>query len=426
MNNGSESSRVRVAVAQLGARVKYAVPIALQRAGMLGHLYTDGWANRPLRDVVSAVPRWLRPAPLQWLLTCSCPVEHPGVTSFFSLGLAYRWKQRTARDRSELTAAFLWAGERFDQLILESGGPTADAVYGFHGASRTLFRHCRERGMVCILEQSVAPWRLQNTALAEELDLWPGWEPVGRDTCGSVYAEREAAEWQLADLIIAGSEFVVDGLAACGVNRAKCAVVPLGVNVRSRGPARAAEVPAGPLRVVYAGAIGLRGGVQYLLQAARKLPTRLHARIVGPICCNRRTLAAALPANVEIVGRVPRSELLRHLAWADVFCAPSVTDGMAAATREALAAGLPVVCTSSTGSIVRDGVDGYIVPVRDTQALADRLDALAGDRALLAELARNARRRAGDHSCESHARRLTDAVQQAAARPQVPLDARST
>ena len=414
MDQQMGSCQMRVAVAQLGPRRQYAVPMALHQAGMLAHFYTDAWASAPLRALAGAIPRRLRPAPLRRLLSWSCPIEHKNVTSFFSLGLASRWKQRTAQDRSELTAAFLWAGERFNQLIVQSGKLNCDAVYGFHSASRTLFRHCREQGIFCILEQSAAPQCLQNAILTRELESWPDWEPASRDTCASVYAEREAAEWELADLIVAASDHVADGLADCCVSPEKCAVVPYGVSAAAFSMPRAPKAPGGPLHVLFAGAVSLRKGVPYLLSAARMLSTRVCVRIAGPICCNAGRLAAFRPPNVEIIGRVPRAEMARHFAWADVFCLPSVSDGLASVAGDALAAGLPVICTHNTGSVVRDGVDGYVVPIRDSVALAERLDKLAGDHALLAELARNARQRAREYDEESYARRLTGAIRSAA------------
>ena len=54
-------------------------------------------------------------------------------------------------------------------------------------------------------------------------------------------------------------------------------------------------------------------------------------------------------------------------------------------TYEALASGLPVVTTPNSGSIVQSGVDGFIVPIRDPDALAETIGLYISDRELLAQ-----------------------------------------
>ena len=414
MQQQSDRGPLKVAVAQLGARMHYAVPVLLDRAGMLEHFYTDTFASRLLLHAARAIPAALRPAAVKRLLGRCCAVPPESVTSFFSFGISYRWRQQTAQTRSDLTAAYLWGGEKFNRLIIGSGGPYGQAVYGFHSASRELFRHCRERGIRCILEQTIAPRRIQESIRKAEVQQWPGWEAAEPDRLAATYADREAEEWELADLLLGASDFVIDGLTACGARPEKCVVVPYGVNTKSFQPLKTDRLHAGPLRVLFVGAAGLRKGVPYLLEAARKLGRSVRVRVVGPICCNAKALSAACPENVEIVGAVPRAEAPWHFAWAEVFCLPSLCEGSATVTYEALAAGLPVVCTPNTGSVVADGRDGYIVPIRDSDAVADRLGRLAADRPLLAEMSCNARSQARNYSWDQYAQRLIGAITGAA------------
>ena len=414
MEQQSGSRPVRIAVAQLGARMHYAVPVLLDRAGMLEHFYTDAFAGTLLLKAAHAIPPAIRPAAVKRLLGRSCPIPSQSVTSFFSFGVSYRWRQRTAQSTSDLTAAYLWAGQQFNRLIIRSGGPHGEAVYGFHSASRELFRHCRQRGARCILEQTIAPRRVQERIRKCEAERWPGWEAPEPDRFNAAYADREAEEWELADLILGASDFVIHGLTACGAPPGKCVVVPYGVDVKAYRPLGDALPHAGPLRVLFVGTVGLRKGVPYLLEAARKAGNGVHVRIVGPVCCNARAIAVARPPNVEIVGAVPRAEVAWHFAWADAFCIPSLCEGSATVTYEALASGLPVVCTPNAGSVVVDGQDGFVVPIRDSDAMADRLSRLAADRTMLAEMSCNARSHARNYSWEHYARRLTGTIAAAA------------
>ena len=74
---------------------------------------------------------------------------------------------------------------------------------------------------------------------------------------------------------------------------------------------------------------------------------------------------------------------------------------------EAMAAGLPVICTHNTGSVIRDGVDGYIVPIRNSYILAEKLRILNRDRELLAHFSSNAAQRIKEFTMDKYSERLT-------------------
>ena len=94
----------------------------------------------------------------------------------------------------------------------------------------------------------------------------------------------------------------------------------------------------------------------------------------------------------------------------DVFLLPSICEGSATVIYEALAAGLPVICTPNAGSVVRDGVDGFIVPIRDPDAIMEKLEQLATNAQLLAQMSENARRRAGEYSIDAYGERLKEVL----------------
>ena len=156
----------------------------------------------------------------------------------------------------------------------------------------------------------------------------------------------------------------------------------------------------------------LRKGVQYLYTALEKLNGRqLSVRMVGSVAI-QEPYQRRLRERADLTGRVPRQEVRHHYQWADVFVFPSLCEGSATVTYEALAAGLPVITTPNAGSVVRDGVDGFIVPIRDAEAIAAKLDLLAGDPGLLAQMAENARARAQEFSWEKYGQRLIATIHQ--------------
>jgi glycosyltransferase involved in cell wall biosynthesis len=162
--------------------------------------------------------------------------------------------------------------------------------------------------------------------------------------------------------------------------------------------------------VLVLGAVGLRKGSPYVRAAAAQLKGKAIFRMVGAVNVLPKE-RAALSEAVELTGALPRSEVAEHLEWADIFLLPSLCEGSAGATYEALAAGLPVICTPNTGSVVRDGVEGFIVPIRNPEAIVEAIDQLARHPELRRTMADNARKRAAEFDLSSYGRRLVEALQ---------------
>ena len=78
----------------------------------------------------------------------------------------------------------------------------------------------------------------------------------------------------------------------------------------------------------------------------------------GPVAIGTNARAEGEP-HIHLVGAVPRSQVVPHFEWADVFFMPSVCEGSATVTYEALMSGLPVIATPNPGSVVIDGVNGF-------------------------------------------------------------------
>ncbi|MBK6741983.1 MAG: glycosyltransferase family 4 protein [Hydrogenophilales bacterium] len=245
--------------------------------------------------------------------------------------------------------------------VIQRGLGNADGVYTFNGAGLELMQYARSRGLRTVMEQTIAPMEIERQLLAEEQKIFPGWqEPEPDDEYVRAYIAREQAEWCEADVILCGSEFVREGIAACGGPVERCVVVPYGLAKNHFGSVPTRSPHNGPLRVLTVGAVGLRKGSPYVLEAAKLLKGRASFRMVGPLGFTTK-INDNLSGHIELVGPVPRASIQDHFAWADIFLLPSLCEGSATVTYEALANGLPVICTPNTGSIVRDGIEGAIL-----------------------------------------------------------------
>lgn len=398
----------RFVVAQLGARRHYAIPRMLDNAGMLERFYTDICAAKGWPRLLGAAPERLRPPELRRLLSrVPHGVSPDRISTFDMFAVDYARRLRRARTAGEQSDTFLWAAKRFNRRVLERGFGQASGVYTFNGAGLEILRGAVERGLETVMEQTSAPPSFEARLIREGYEHHPDWMDHPPPGEGGDMEERIRAEWENASLILCGSEFVRDSIEASGGPVERCIVVPYGIESRNTPSARTRE--PGPLRVLTVGRVSLPKGAPYVAEAAERLTGRAVFRMVGTVSvppAAQRRLSAAL----EITGPVPRSEVARHFAWADVFLLPSLCEGSAGVTYEALSAGLPVICTHNTGSVVRHGSDGYIVGLRDVDAIAGHLDRLASDADLLAGMSAAAAARRGDIDLDAYRQRLLAAL----------------
>ncbi len=166
--------------------------------------------------------------------------------------------------------------------------------------------------------------------------------------------------------------------------------------------AGAARRPAGDgsFRILFVGRLVERKGVTHLIEAVRRLPAELHARLTligdGP---ERAALAAqvadgGLNERVDFRGRVPDGALLDAYVTADVFVLPAIvdtrgdTEGLGVVLLEAMSCGVPVVGSNIGGitDIIQNGQSGLLVPPADPDQLAHALEQLARDPELAARL----------------------------------------
>jgi glycosyltransferase involved in cell wall biosynthesis len=101
-------------------------------------------------------------------------------------------------------------------------------------------------------------------------------------------------------------------------------------------------------------------------------------------------------------GNVPHYHLAALFSQADVFAFPSLAEGSALVTYEAQASGLPCVVTHEAGSVVRDGIEGFVVPSCDSTELANRIYKLYKDEDLRREMAVASRKRAEEFTWQRY------------------------
>lgn len=169
--------------------------------------------------------------------------------------------------------------------------------------------------------------------------------------------------------------------------------------------------------ILFVGRLENRKGVMYALKAYRQLRKRgVNCRLLlagaGPQEREvRRYIATRRLQGVELLGRISDEDKVRYFATADVYVSPATgQESMGVVLLEALAAGVPIVCSDIHGykGVVRRGEQALLVPPRDVHALTEALGRLLMDPDLRARMGASARERASQFSWENVAAKVED------------------
>lgn len=303
----------------------------------------------------------------------------------------------------------------FQALIPHRDFTSCDAVVGFDTSSWILAERAIAMPRPFLLDQSSIGHPLSYQAMSRNLRRkHPEWiddfpEPL------RVLLDAELKEHQLASKIVAASSFTRRTLIENGVSADKVVVNPYGVDLNVFSPAPRPG-SSRPLRFLFLGSVNARKGAPLLLDAWRDLaPNNAELWLVGPLTDSNARLIPAL-AGLRVIGKRPHRELPGLLQQCDVLILPSYFEGFGLVLLEALAAGLPIIATDSTAApdLITQGVEGYVIPAGDREALATALERFLTSRAELAHMSRAARRCAERYSWDAYGDRWAKLLQQVA------------
>jgi glycosyltransferase involved in cell wall biosynthesis len=333
----------------------------------------------PSRELVRLGSRFL---PLKNLL---CGGERP----FSVIGMYRHFDARVARRLREINL---------------------DAVYAYEGGALHTFREARRRDIVTLYELPSSYWYWEYDLLSAEAERNPefaGLLPKLMDSPG--HMEWKDEELLLADFVMVPSQHVRHTLEGVVADE-KIRVINYGAPPL-RQQKKISYDSSQPLKVLFVGALTQRKGIGYLLDAIQKLGSNVELTLAGRrFNANARVDEAC--ERWRWFETLPHAAIMDLMQESDVLVLPSLAEGCALVVLEALACGLPVVVTPNTGSLefVRDGCEGFIVPICNADAIADRLNTMNSDRELLAELSSNAHRTASRKSWESYRANWAEAV----------------
>lgn len=337
----------------------YRYASALARAGIL-RAFVNGFSRLSPRAALPGVPM----------------VRADHVQNLYLAALRFRAPARVSETLAYISKLWL------DRRSLGSARHS-DLFLFYNGAGLRTMRRLRDSRTVCVVEAVNSHVLVQKRIMDEEN------RRLGLPLTGFPPREvaRRVREVEEADAVICPSHFVKDSFVSEGFPPDRVHVVPYGIPPPE--PMETSPRPDGTFRVLYVGQISPRKGLRYLLDAFTRLRhPKKELVLVGPRSEPSGLEGAPVPEGVRFSGVLKGADLAHAYRDSSVLVLPTLEEGLALVLGESLAHGTPVIATVNSGGadLFTDGVEGFLVPIRDPEALAQRMQQLADDPALRAQM----------------------------------------
>jgi glycosyltransferase involved in cell wall biosynthesis len=301
-------------------------------------------------------------------------------------------------------------------------------VYSGEDGALATFTEASRLGLHRYYDLPIGCWRAGRAIFEEEREREPEWAMTLdglRDSPSKL--ERKDEELRLASTVFVASTFARQTLESAPdlPGRVKLASygAPMAAPVlESPGMPADTDRLARPLRVLFVGSLGQRKGLSYLIAALTPLGKHVTLTLIG-----RRGRTACVPLDRAIrehrwIPSLPNFEVRAEMGRHDVLVFPSLFEGFGLVIVEALAQGIPVITTAHTAGpdVLTDGQDGFIVPIRSSEAITRRLERLMTERGLLAAMRNAARNTAERRTWAEYRRCLQQEFLAAAKRRMTP------
>lgn len=274
-----------------------------------------------------------------------------------------------------------WAEVGFAKWLAKTWGGRIPCLYGCENCSMEAFRVQKSSGCLNILFKVIAHHSYLDQIIREEIERFPA--ATTQYLRHLVYNSerlniRKDEEIDLADLIIVNSSFVRHSFEEAGASVKRVVTVSTPCPpVVHRAPNNSRADQQRSMVFLSAGTQSLRKGTHILLEAWGRLQIRSGHQLwlIGKLELPRR-LIEDLPAQVSLRPAMNKSDLINTIfPKTSVFVLPTLCEGRAQAVLDAVAFGLPVITTYNSGcqDIVEHGVNGWIIPIRDTESLASQM-----------------------------------------------------
>jgi len=305
-----------------------------------------------------------------------------------------------------------WVYTSLDRKVAKRHLKGIDAVYAYEDGAATTFQAAKQKNIMCLYDLPIPFYRTSRDIQAKEATLFPELATNLRVIQEPDWKlARKEQEIQLADHIFVASSMTKKSLLDVGVESAKITVIPYGSPIDYFQPEPKQD---SDFRALFVGRVGLRKGVHYLLKAWQELRLPEAELLLLGVNEFPEGYLQQNWGSVRHLDSVPHYTLGNYYNCADVFVFPSLVEGFGLVLLEAMACGIPIITTPNTAApdIITDGLEGFIIPIRDTEALKEKLAWCHAHPQQLKEMGKAARQKAEEFTWGLYRQRLSSKVRE--------------
>ena len=282
-------------------------------------------------------------------------------------------------------------------------------IIGWSSFSKETFIKAKKFNCIKILERGSTHIEYQKKILNDEfnkLNLKP-YLPSNK------LIQKELEEYELADYIVVPSEFARKTFIEYGINENKIIKIPYGVDLNEFKPLDISRIKGDKFRIICTGTLSVRKGSHILINAFNQLSLKNAELIfVGPIENNFKKILKNFKnlQNIIFVPKQKQEKLIHYYNNSDIFVLCSLEEGLSMVQAQAMACGLPVICTENTGGseIIDDGINGFIIPAQNTDILKQKIIELYNDNEKLEKFKKNAIKKSKKISWEIYGNKVIE------------------
>lgn len=268
-----------------------------------------------------------------------------------------------------------------------------DVFIGWSGMSLYSIRQVKKSGKLAIVERGSSHIEYQNEILVEEYAKFGIAFSIDKRVI-----KKELAEYDEADYISIPSNFVYTTFIDKNIKGNVILLNQYGVQLNHWKRDVNIKSSSEKLRIVYLGTLSFQKGLQYLFSALNILESKHidhEMHFIGSIDKDFKTfLDRSIKDNWLFYGHIPQHNLIDIIQNFDIAIQPSLQEGLSMVLAQLLASNIPVISTTNTGGMefINDGINGFIIPIRDSEAIAEKIQIINADRKLLHQMKIEAKR----------------------------------
>lgn len=272
-----------------------------------------------------------------------------------------------------------------------------DVAYLWPGCSIDVVKQLKKKHKRIIFEFVNCHQQVAKDILDKESALLGG---IQTHAISAADIEDESAKLNLADFVFSPSPQVTASLIKMHFDKDKIIETSYGLDKSDLFDIKEQDVSKdekGTITALFVGSVIPRKGIHLLLDYWKAAGVDGKLKVIGKVEPLAETIVNRYRDQTSIEFVSFTDDLATHYKNADVFILPSLEEGSPLVTYLAIGSGLPCLVSPMAGDgVIRDGLDGYILPTHDKDAWVNAIQKLAIDKSLRSKLAKSSRLRAED------------------------------